>query len=330
LKEFIPKFKQNLFQSENFDFDELAMEAFRYQAELCPPYSEFLFNLGIKPQEVKKVNQIPFLPISLFKSREVIVDGLKAEKIFLSSGTTGTIKSQKAVPDLNFYHEITVRAFEHFFGPIEGYHFFFCLPGYGEFKNSSLLSMADHFFSSSNRSDGGFFHDDFSGLKNALIQSRGLGKKRVIFGVTHALRAFAKGEKQDFGSMIVIETGGMKGRGPELIREDVHQELQTALGPESINSEYGMAELNSQSYALEEGNFRSPPWKKVMIRDLGDPKQFLGDGRTGAINIIDLANIETCCFIATDDLGRMNEDGSFEVLGRIDQSDMRGCNLLAF
>jgi len=329
LKEFIPKFKQNLLKSEIFNFDKLVKEAFRYQAEHCQTYSEFLFNLGVDRNGVREISQIPFLPISLYKSRKILVEGLVAEKVFLSSGTTGSTRSQKLVPDLDFYHQVTVKAFEYFFEPIRDYHFFFCFPGYGKLENSSLLSMADQFFNLSDNRHGGFFHDNLSGLEKALSQSRKQGKKRILFGVTHAIRSFAREFKNGFGPFTVIETGGMKGRGPELIREEVHDELRDAFRVKSIASEYGMTELNSQSYALENGNFRSPPWKKILIRDLGDPKQYLGPGRTGAINIIDLANIETCCFIATDDLGRKMANGSFEVLGRIDQSDARGCNLLA-
>ncbi len=326
MKEFLTNFKQSLLKNEKFDFEVLALKAFKFQANHSPIYKEFLGHLGINPHNVEKVSQIPFLPISLFKEKKIILEGLEPEIEFLSSGTTQQIRSRKLVNDLAFYKAVARKGFEQAYGPLKDYHFFFSLPGYGELESSSLLTMAEHFFQNSDQRYGGFFSADQERLESELMRAKDSGRTCILFGVTHSLLGL---KVKTFGNpLLVIETGGMKGRGKEIIRREVHQSLMENLSLNQIGSEYGMAELNSQAYALSDGHFYTPLWMKIMVRDMWGPMDYLSFGKTGALNIIDLANIESCCFIATDDLGRLNPDGSFDMIGRLDQSDLRGCNLL--
>lgn len=311
------------------EFNELALAIFRHQYESNRIYREFADLIGCKPAEVSGYQQIPFLPIGLFKGHEVVCHpGAKPEKVFTSSGTTGSSPSCHLVTDLEVYRESFTRSFTLFYSSPEKYRFLVLLPGYLERNGSSLVYMMDEFVRLSQANGSGFFLRDFEGLARALATPPPTGAGTILFGASYALSDFA--ESHSGGPVIatVMETGGMKGRKREMIREELHDTLCDKLGVDVIHSEYGMTELLSQAYSKGNGLFRTPPWMKVIIRDMNDPFAIAPPGKTGGINVIDLANLHSCAFIATQDLGRIHRDGSFEVLGRFDDSDARGCNLL--
>jgi len=321
--------KQQIFSiSNDQQFADAALQVFRYQAENCPVYHEFITNLKIDPASVKNIKDIPFLPISFFKSHDVISDNNNVQVTFTSSGTTGMINSKHLVTDVSWYEESFRRAFELFYGDIKSYCILALLPSYLEREGSSLIFMAEDLVKHSLNPDSSFYLYNHEELFQQLQKQQGANAPTLLIGVTFALLDFVEHYQLDFPELIVMETGGMKGRRKEMIREELHQTLCKGFGVRSIHSEYGMTELLSQAYSKGDGIFNCPPWMKIITRDTNDPMTELGINQTGGINVIDLANINSCSFIATQDLGKIYDDGSFEVLGRFDNSDIRGCNLL--
>ncbi len=311
------------------EFENKALEIFRYQAENNDVYKEYIRLLGIDINTVTGITQIPFLPISFFKYHKIITGTPGYEKVFLSSGTTQKARSKHFVKDINLYIRSFTQGFRHFFGDIGDYCLLVLLPSYMEQGNSSLVFMIDHLIKLTDCPYSGFYLDNFEELKNNILKAAESGKKVILFGVSYALIDFS--EYARFGKMenlFVFETGGMKGRRKEIPKDELHKLLAENLGVEKIYSEYGMTELLSQAYSTGGQLFRPVPWMKILIRDRYDPFSFLPAGRTGGINIIDLANIHSCSFIETEDLGKLHSDGSFEILGRFDTADIRGCNLM--
>jgi hypothetical protein len=310
-------------------FNELALKIFRFQFETNAIYHK-LSNLFRKdPGNSDNYLQVPYLPISLFRDQKIISgDGIQYEKVFTSSGTTGSIPSRHFVRDLNLYEESFTKSFELFYGEPERYRFLALLPGYLERQGSSLVYMLDHLIRKTKRNGSGFFLNDMASLSGQLQEKQSDPGKTILFGASYALLDFAEKFPVDICGVTVMETGGMKGRRKEMIREELHDILCRSFNVEMIHSEYGMTELLSQAYSSGKGIYRTPPWMKILIRDVNDPLKLLSPGQTGGINIIDLANIYSCSFIATQDLGKLYDDGSFEVVGRFDDSDARGCNLM--
>ena len=315
--------------ADDSSFCEVALEIFRLQAEECPVYSEFIRLLGIKPGKVSDITAIPFLPISFFRDHLVITGQDEPEKIFVSSGTTGMKQSRHAVSDLSLYDKSLELTFRHFYGDPSQYAVFGLLPSYLERTGSSLIYMVDRLIRLSDNTSGGFFLNEYDDLMNAMDRAREAGLKILLIGVTFALLDLAERHPRDLSDVIIMETGGMKGRRREMIRDEVHDILKEAFHVKAVHSEYGMTELLSQAYSKGEGLFSTPPWMKVLIRDSHDPLSHTAEtGATGGISVIDLANIYSCSFISTSDLGRMHHGGLFEVQGRFDEADIRGCNLL--
>ncbi len=310
------------------EFNEIAIDIFRYQATNNPVYKQYIDILKVDQSQIKSYREIPFLPIQFFKSQDIITDGKSPEITFSSSGTTGMITSQHLVADVNLYIESFRKAFELFYGNVEDMAIVALLPSYLERSGSSLIYMVDDLIKRSNNSESGYFLYNHQDLLNTLVSLRDKGKKTILFGVTYALLDFLENFNIDFPELIVMETGGMKGKRKEMIREELHKILCAGFHVKSIHSEYGMTELLSQGYSKGNGLFHTPPWMKILIRDTNDPLSLLDNKKTGAINVIDLANYYSCSFIATQDLGKFHQDGSFEILGRFDNSDIRGCNLL--
>lgn len=310
------------------EFLDKCLEIFRYQANSNSVYREFIRLLKVDPARVNSVAAIPFMPIAFFKTREVIADGKTPGIVFRSSGTTGSITSRHLVADPEIYRESFVKGFERAYGPTRNYRILALLPGYLERSDSSLVYMAAELIKRSAHPESGFFLHDQEKLFATLQQLEDRQAPTLLIGVSHALLDFAEKHTMQLKHTIVMETGGMKGRRKELTRQQLHELLGSGLGVSAIHSEYGMTELLSQAYSRGRGLFFCPPWMQIRVRELNDPFTMLPWGRTGGINIIDLANIHSCSFIASDDLGKVYEDGSFEVLGRFDNSDIRGCNLL--
>ena len=310
------------------EFLQHSLETFRYQATHTALYKQYIENLGINTDEVIALEDIPFLPIDFFKSHKIITEGGAENIIFSSSGTTGSVTSAHYVSDLSLYAKSFNQAFKLFYGEPEQFAILALLPSYLERSGSSLIYMVDDLIKQSTYPESGYFlynHDDLfhqlSALKNQSIPT-------ILFGVTYALLDFIEQHSINFPELIVIETGGMKGKRKEMIREELHEILKQGFGVPTIHSEYGMTELLSQAYSKGNGVFRCPPWMNVLVRELNDPFSYRKPNQTGGINVIDLANINSCSFIATQDLGKKYDDESFEILGRFDQSDIRGCNLL--
>jgi phenylacetate-coenzyme A ligase PaaK-like adenylate-forming protein len=309
-------------------FEALAMDVFRHQFFHNPVYREFSEAINRNPFNVTTPDQIPFLPVSFFQLHRVVAYDNSEERVFTSSGTTGSIPSKHFVFDTGIYEGSFVRAFRRFYGEPSDYCILALLPGYLERSGSSLVYMADHLIGLSNHPHSGFYLHDLSALAGKLHQLHEKGQRILLIGVSFALLDLAEQFPVHIPNAIIMETGGMKGRRKELVREELHQILMEAFGVESIHSEYGMTELFSQAYSKGHGLFECPPWMKVLIRDTNDPLSLLPHGRSGGINIIDLANIHTCSFLSTQDLGKTHPNGRFEVLGRFDNSDIRGCNLM--
>jgi len=321
--------KQKVFSISNAQqFNDTALQVFKYQAKNCTIYRDFIHGLNIDPQAINAINNIPFLPVEFFKSHPVLSSADPAEVIFTSSGTTGMITSSHYVTDVSWYNESFRSAFKLFYGDIQQYSILALLPSYLEREGSSLIYMADDLIKQSNNADSGFFLYDHDKLYRQLKKQQEAGEPTLLIGVTFALLDFIEQYHVNFPELIVMETGGMKGRRKEMIREELHEQLCKGFGVATIHSEYGMTELLSQAYSKGNGRFNCPPWMSIIIRDTNDPMSIISGGRTGGINIIDLANINSCAFIATQDLGKIYADNSFEVLGRFDNSDIRGCNLL--
>ncbi|MBW7871709.1 MAG: acyl transferase [Flavobacteriia bacterium] len=319
--------KDQIFNIQNrSEFEETALAVFNFQAENNPVYAEFIGYLGVDPKQIKSIEQIPFLPIRFFKNRRVITGNREVEKTFTSSGTSGMERSRHFVTNLDFYRESLNHSFKYFYGDFSDYTIFGLLPSYLERSGSSLIDMVGYWIEQSGR--GGFYLYNHDELHSDLIKNEEEGRKAILIGVSFALIDFVENRKMNLKNTIVMETGGMKGRKKEITRDELHSILKTGFGVDQIHSEYGMTELLSQAYSTGGAGFVTPPWMKVLIRDTEDPLSYSSVGRTGGINVIDLANLNSCSFIATDDLGKSNPDGSFKVLGRFDHSDVRGCNLM--
>ncbi len=309
-------------------FNETALELFQFQYKNNKIYKQFVDLNHINLLQVKTVEQIPFLPIEFFKNHKVICGDEIPLEYFESSGTSGMQKSKHFVSSLAVYEESFLKGFSHFYGNIKAYCLLALLPNYQEQKRSSLIYMIKKLIDESGHPDSGFFLHDNQALKDKLLELKTAQQKTILFGVSYALLDMAEQYPISVPETIIFETGGMKGRRKEMIREEVHSKLQKAFGVPAIHGEYGMTELLSQAYSNGNGIFVPTPWMKILIRDINDPKAMLACNKTGGINVIDLANRYSCSFIATQDLGKLYENGSFEVLGRFDHSDVRGCNLM--
>ena len=310
------------------DFNEAAFTVFKHQFENNRVYRSFCDLLYKHPSTVNTINDIPFLPIAFFKSQKVIAKNKSVETVFSSSGTTGKTTSKHYVSDLQLYEKSFSIAFETAYGPIEDYVILALLPSYLERTGSSLVYMVDCLIKKTNNPNSGFYLNNFKALSETLLRMDASGKKVLLLGVSHALLDLVEAYKFKLKNTIVMETGGMKGRRKELVRAELHSILMNGFGVNAIHSEYGMTELLSQAYSTGNGLFTPSPWMKVLARDTEDPLCILPENKTGGLNIIDLANIHSCAFIATQDLGRVGNSGSFEVIGRFDNSDIRGCNLM--
>lgn len=310
------------------EFNQLCLEVFRYQYENIEIYNEFANHLRKQPDHIHHFSEIPFLPIEFFKSHQLIDAKENEELVFKSSGTTGMNRSQHLLADLKLYEESFINGFEQFYGSPKDFVILALLPSYLENGDSSLVYMADKLIQLSRQKESGFYLNNYDELIQQLHQLKGSSKKVILLGVSYALLDIAEKTKISFPELIIMETGGMKGRRKEMIREELHEHLRAGFGVDKIHSEYGMTELLSQAYSKGEGIFETPPWMKIMIRDVNDPLSWMPEGKSGAVNIIDLANFHSISFIATQDLGKKTGKNQFEVLGRFDQSDVRGCNLL--
>ncbi|MGL2987482.1 acyl transferase [Flavobacterium sp. RSSA_27] len=321
--------------SNQKQFEKIALKTFRYQYENNLVYQEFCNLLHTDVQKVKTLQQIPFLPIQFFKSHAVVSNNEAPQAIFTSSGTTGMTTSQHLVTDITLYEESYRRGFSQFYGNIENYVVLALLPSYLEREGSSLIYMVEDLIRLSNQPESGFYLNNHDELIKKMMELHQAEKNVILIGVTYALLDLIEYSKSIAfplwglgGSTIIMETGGMKGKRKEMIREELHQQLCAGFGVSSIHSEYGMTELLSQAYSLGEGIFECPSWMQILIRDTEDALSYIANGKTGGINVIDLANRNSCSFIATQDLGKKYPNNSFEVLGRFDHSDIRGCNLM--
>ena len=325
----IKSFEQVLYTVNDSSFEDIALRLFYEQASRNKIYRDFIGYLGIKPASVDKIDKIPFLPIAFFKSHLILTGECpNPEIVFTSSGTSGLTTSRHAVPQLSFYLENAKKNFELFFGLLSNYHFLALLPSYLEREGSSLIAMVNYFIKESNSEHSGFYLNNEELLLKKLQLLKSDNRKVLFLGVSFALLDLAERYEVDLSHCLIMETGGMKGRRKELTREELHEFLQRRFNVNAIYSEYGMTELLSQAYSSGSGLFQSPNWMRVLVRDLNDPFKIEPIGRTGGINIIDLANLYSCAFIETQDLGKALQNGYFEILGRFDNSDIRGCNLL--
>lgn len=332
--QFTKNFKNALFKITPSNFEEYALQAFYFQATHNPVYRAYLSALSIDKNQIKKLSEIPFLPIDFFKTHQVLSLHAPVETIFESSGTTGTQNSKHYLLDGNFYQNVAKTIFEANYGKLTDYHFFALLPSYMERGNSSLVYMVKSFIESTKKANeqaenfSGFYLKHTQELVGRLGKLREKKQKAILIGVTFALLDFAEHYQVDLSHVVIMETGGMKGRRKEMIREEVHKILKEAFNVKQIHSEYGMTELLSQAYAIKDGIFRCPPFMKVFLRDVNDPFEIGEHIKHGGINVIDLANIDSCAFIETKDLGTLIDHEHFKVLGRYDNADVRGCNLM--
>lgn len=331
------KVSELFFIRSNTDFTKKSLAVFRLQAKNNEVYREYLKQLKTAPEKINTIEQIPFLPVEFFKTHKISTEpivGNQKPKIFLSSGTTRQQRSKHYVSDLSIYEKSFRACFKNFYGDITNYAILALLPSYYENKDSSLLYMAMDMIKESKHSSSGFFYPNDETLEQSLKTLLSKKQKVLLLGVSFALldlhlqSSFKTFLKKNKGGLIIMETGGMKGRREELTREELHQQLCFKFEVDKIHSEYGMTELLSQAYSKGNGLFHAPSWMKVFIHDIHDPFTILSNGQTGTISIIDLANINSCSFVATQDIGKIHKNGVFEVLGRSDNSDLRGCNLL--
>ncbi len=321
--------KESIFNIQSEDrFRECALTVFNHQFKNNKVYRSFCDLLYIHPSDVTKVDEIPFLPIQFFKSKKIVSSLEEVQEIFTSSGTTGSITSKHYVTDISVYEQSYLKGFEHFYGNIEDYTILALLPNYLERKGSSLVYMVHDLIQKSVQPESGFYLHNLEELAQTLQELDQKGKKVLLIGVSFALLDLIEQFKFELKNTVVMETGGMKGRRKELIREELHSILKQGFGTANIHSEYGMTELLSQGYSKGNGIFDCPPWMKIFTRDTEDALTILKSGKSGGINIIDLANYNSCSFIATQDLGKVHSNGSFEIIGRFDHSDIRGCNLM--
>ncbi|MDI9310922.1 MAG: hypothetical protein QM535_11965 [Limnohabitans sp.] len=314
--------------SSKKEFEKLTLKVFRFQYDNNFVYQQFCNYLKKDKTNVKSIEDIPFLPIQFFKSHEIISTTAPIKTTFTSSGTTSMSTSRHLVTDLSFYEESYRLAFKQFYGNIEDYVVLALLPSYLEREGSSLIYMVDDLIQLSNNVESGFYLNNYDELIEKLIRLDNEGQNVILIGVTYALLDLVEKQKINLKNTIIMETGGMKGRRKEIIREELHKILCDGFSVPVIHSEYGMTELLSQAYSLGNGIFECPTWMKILIRDPEDALTLLPDGKTGGVNVIDLANINSCSFIATQDLGKIIGNNSFEILGRFDNSDIRGCNLM--
>jgi phenylacetate-coenzyme A ligase PaaK-like adenylate-forming protein len=311
------------------DFLGEAIDIFNYQFAHNAVYQEFIKSLGKDSSEINSLNSLPFLPVEFFRNHKILTGSSPVQSIFESSGTTGMTPGKHYVSDLHLYEESFFRTFSLFYGDPSEYIILAMLPSYTERENSSLVYMADRLIRKSGNQGSGFYRNNIDDLLLTVSKAKKEKQKILLLGVSFALLDLAEKQSPDLSGVIVMETGGMKGRRKELTRAELHSVLTEKLNVPFIHSEYGMTELLSQAYSKGDGIFYCPPWMKIVLRDPQDPLTLFSEtGITGGINIIDLANINSCSFIATGDLGKRREDGGFEVLGRFDNSDIRGCNLL--
>lgn len=310
------------------DFLKTSLAVFRFQYTHNAVYRQFCELIKVNPSEVSSLKDIPFLPIEFFKTKTVVASEENPEIIFTSSGTTGQQTSKHYVTDFSIYEESFQLAFQQFYGNIEDYVVLALLPSYLERQGSSLIAMVDAFIKESGHEESGFYLNEIDALSEKLIRLDAEGKKILLIGVSFALLDLAEKHSFQLKNTIVMETGGMKGRRKEMIRSELHDILRKGFGVEQIHSEYGMTELLSQAYSLGNGIFHCPHHMNILLRDPEDALSYLPDGKTGGINVIDLANLNSCSFIATQDLGKKTGANSYEILGRFDHSDIRGCNLL--
>jgi hypothetical protein len=318
---------EGLFSLSERDFIPRALELFQLQYAGNPVYREFVHSLGVKPDSIRTLDGIPFLPVSLFKTHVVRTGDFNPEIVFESSGTTGSVTSRHEIRDLGLYKKSFTHGFEHFYGPVDEWCIIGLLPAYLERVNSSLVLMVHELIAGSGHPDSGFYLYEHEALYALLQHLEGRHQKTLLIGVSFALLDFAEKYAMSLRYSVVMETGGMKGRRRELTREELHAYLMARLGLRVIHAEYGMTELLSQAYSSGSGLFRCPPWMKAMVRREDDPLEVSSEGE-GLLNIIDLANVWSCSFLATEDIGRIRSDGQFEVSGRVDNSDIRGCSLL--
>ena len=309
-------------------FNAAALAVFKHQFEHNSVYRSFCDLLYKHPSEVKRVQQIPFLPIQFFKSHTIVSNSKSADATFTSSGTTGSIVSKHFVSDLEIYKQSFRRGFKSFYGAIEEYTVLALLPSYLEREGSSLVYMANDMITQSNQPESGFYLHDLEALKNTLLKLEAKRQKTLLIGVSYALLDLIEAHSFKLKHTTVMETGGMKGKRKELVKSELHTILKHGFGVDKIHSEYGMTELLSQAYSKGDGIFKAPAWMKILTRDPEDALSIQPIGKSGGVNIIDLANINSCAFIATQDLGKIHSNGTFEILGRFDESDIRGCNLM--
>jgi len=320
---------ENIFKITNpADFETAALKVFSFQAENNLVYKEYLSALGINPISVSRASEIPHLPVEFFKTRQVKSFDEEPEIVFTSSGTTGMETSRHIVKDVTLYERSFLKAFQQFYGEPEDYCILALLPSYMEREGSSLIYMTKKLIELSQHNHSGFYLHNLRELSNLLISLEKKMQKTILLGVSFALWDLAEKFPMSLSNTMIMETGGMKGRRKEQTREELHLKLQNAFGVKNIHSEYGMTELLSQAYSQGEGKYFSPSWMKISIRDIYDPFSRLPAGKTGGINITDLANIYSCSFIQTSDLGQILVDGGFEIHGRLENSDIRGCNLM--
>ncbi len=314
--------------NDDVTFNRVALEVFRYQYQYNRVYQSYVNYLNRDAAKIEHYSQIPFLPIGFFKTHRVTSGNFTPEAVFTSSGTNGMSYSSHFVANIDLYEKSFIKGFNRFFGEISDYVILALLPSYLEREGSSLIYMAQKLIQLSGQVESGFYLNEYEQLSRLLLRLQSDNKKTVLLGVTYALLDLAEQFPMDFPDLIVMETGGMKGKRKEMVREELHGILTSGFGVKKIYSEYGMTELLSQAYSKGNGLFATPPWMKVLIRDTNDPFSFFNENKTGGVNVIDLANLYSCSFIETKDLGKLHPDGQFEILGRFDNSDVRGCNLL--
>ncbi len=320
--------EQKIFNVTNETFETVALEVFRYQFENVAVYRNYVTALGIKVQEVQTLSQIPFLPISFFKTQQVVGNEKRVKLVFESSGTTGMVNSKHYITHPAIYEKSLLKGFGQAFGDSKKYCFVALLPNYLERQNSSLVYMVNHLMGESRHPKNGFYLYNHEELYETLQELEAQKQPTLLFGVSFALLDFAEKYALSLQCVKIIETGGMKGRRKEVTREELHNTLCEAFGTSQIYSEYGMTELLSQAYSKKQDEYHCPPWMRIILREVNDPFSYVKQGEKGGINIIDLANLYSCSFIETQDLGCLNANSSFSVLGRFDTSDVRGCNLM--
>lgn len=322
------RFKSLLSTLNAQNASDIALELFQFQVAHNAVYGNYVKHLHVNPANVRSVNEIPFLPISFFKTHTIKTGNWNTETSFSSSGTTGMTTSVHEVANLNFYLDHSEKCFTDSFGALKGYHIFALMPSYLERQGSSLIVMLENFIRKTGSSLSGFYLYEHEKLAHDLIQAKKDNRKIILWGVSFALLDFADKFSMDLAGSIVIETGGMKGRRKEMTRYELHEQLKRSFNVSSIHSEYGMTELLSQAYSRGGDLFYPPPCMKIVIRDTTDPLEKGLVSKAGGLNVIDFANFDSIAFIETEDAGKVHPDGSFEVLGRLDNSDVRGCNLM--